>query len=377
VKPLLSTGGALLATLAVVLGARAESVPPDSRLADRIVAIVNTEPITLFELRRAAAPHVARVLREAGRDERKAAQSLQRVVDETLDALIDDILIGEQAKEMDLTIPPEKVDAHIKKIRDANDWSDDELQEELGKLGFASIADYRRHTEREMLKSQVVGIKVASRVKVEETEVDAALRQQMSTAGKVEERRAAHILIRLDELAPPSAEDAARELLSAARAKILSGETTFAAAAKDLSQDTNKQSGGDLGWFVRGDFDPEFEVVAYATKKGGVSEPFRTRFGVHLVTVTDVRDKQLANDTEIEAMKRQLRYQLREKALERVYGQWVRSLRAGAFVQIKDLGLGGSSRAPEPRATPVLEPEGETTPDDGEAPRWEPADKLE
>ncbi|MFO0746512.1 MAG: peptidylprolyl isomerase [Myxococcota bacterium] len=340
----LAAHAALLAT--TLAPARADeptsrpALADGERIADRIVAIVNTEPLTLFELRRAAGPSVAKAVQDAHGDEKKLEKTLKKVVKETLDALVDDILIAAEAKQMDLTVAPEKVDEHIKKIMDANNWSEDDLTEELTKLGFASIADYRRHTEREMLKSQVVGIKVASRVKVEESQVDQALKAQLSSSGTIEERHAAHILIRLDELATPDLVEAAKAKLADARAKILAGSLTFAAAAKAMSDDTNKDTGGNLGWFSRGDFDPAFEKVAFELKKGEVSEPFRTPFGMHIVVVDDMRQKTLASATDLETLKRQIRFQLREQELQRVYLQWVKSLRAEAFVQIKDLGLG-------------------------------------
>lgn len=336
--------------------ARAEApkaaLPEGTRLADKIVAIVNAEPVTLFELRRAAAPQLAKAMHDARGDQNRLERALRKVVKDTLDALVDDILIAAQAKQMDLTVAPEKIDANLQKIQEQNGWTDEEFAEELGKLGFSSVADYRRHTEREMLKSQVVGIKVAGRVKVDEAQVDQALKEQVSASGTIEERHAAHILIRLDELASDEVVDAAKQKLADARAKVLAGQATFAELARQLSDDTNKGSGGDLGWFSRGDFDPSFEDVAYKLKKGEVSEPFRTPFGVHIVLVDDIRQKSLTNAAELETLKKQIRFQLREKELERLYTQWVRSLRTDAFVQIKDLGLGlpgeGDTTAPEP-----------------------------
>lgn len=356
------SGSLIALALAVSSPSFAAEFPPESRVSDRIVAIVNTEPVTLFELRRAAAPNVAMAVREAQGDEQKLDKALKRVVQKTLDALVDDILIADEAKQMDLTVSAEKVDAHINKIKEQNGWSDDDLAAELKKLGFASIADYRRHTEREMLKSQVVGIKVASRVKVDESAVDAALATR-TEGGQVEERKAAHVLVRMDELAQGEAVEKAKALLEAARDKINKGETTFAAVAKDLSDDSNKSAGGDLGWFVQGDFDPDFEKVAFALPKGEVSAPFRTRYGLHIVVIEDIRKKSLSADGDVEAMKRQIRYELREKELERVYSQWVKGLRTEAFVQVKDLGLGDAPVEPAPEPEPEPAPEPEPTPD--------------
>jgi peptidyl-prolyl cis-trans isomerase SurA len=121
--------------------------------------------------------------------------------------------------------------------------------------------------------------------------------------------------------------------------QIESGAISFGDAARQISEDGTRNAGGDLGWFVRGDYDPSFEDVAFATDKGKVSEPFRTTFGLHLVTIVDVREKQLSAPEDAEAVKRQILFRLREKQIERLYKTWVRGLRGDAFVEIKDLGL--------------------------------------
>lgn len=312
--------------------------PADGRLLDRLVAVVNDQPVTMFELQRAAGPQLARAVREPGTPAEREAR-IRAAIDEALDQLVDDILVYAQAAEMDLTVEPAKVDEHIKKIREANGWTEDELAEQLQQLGFASLADYRRHTEREMLKSQVISIKVVSRVKIEQADVDAEYQRQLGASGTLEERRAAHILIRLPETASLEEEAKARELLVETRRQIEAGEISFGDAARKVSQDGTRNAGGDLGWFVRGDYEPSFEEAAFATDKGKISGPFRTPFGLHLVTVVDVRARQMAAPEDTEAVKRQILFRLREKQIERLYKQWVRTLRGDAYVEIKDLGL--------------------------------------
>jgi len=68
---------------------------------------------------------------------------------------------------------------------------------------------------------------------------------------------------------------------------------------------------------------------------GEVSEPFRSRFGMHLAVVTDLRMRDIRGEDDAEKAKQRIRYELREEQLERVYGQWVRGLRSEAFVDIR------------------------------------------
>lgn len=83
----------------------------------------------------------------------------------------------------------------------------------------------------------------------------------------------------------------AEALLSEVRTLIETGATTFSAAASDYSQDGSASTGGDLGWFSRGDMTSTFEGVAYALEPGEIAGPFLTPFGVHLMKLTD-RDEE-------------------------------------------------------------------------------------
>lgn len=112
--------------------------------------------------------------------------------------------------------------------------------------------------------------------------------------------RASHILINCSEKATGKDTAAAYNKAISIRNEILSGKLTFAEAATKYSDDpsardmVNPQNGrlyygnkGDLGYFTVFDLIYPFETAAYNTKVGEVSMPVRTRFGYHLIYVTD------------------------------------------------------------------------------------------
>lgn len=318
--------------------ANADETPvtaPGEAIVDRIVAVVNNEPITLYELRRAAAPFLAREKRRS-QDEAQFVERARQIIRESLDTLVNDILVYSVAKEMAFVIGPEKVDAHIQKVADENGWTEDEMADQLRKMGFASIADYRRHAEREMLKSQVLGVKVLNRIRIDERDVEARYQQEIGSRGKIEERRAAHILLLIDDASDPDQVAEAKERLVKARETIVAGITAFDEMARRLSDDSNKSAGGDLGWFQRGDFDPSFDDVIFAMQEGELSAPFRSRFGMHLALLTGIREREVTSNEDIETAKRRIRMEIREKELERTYNQWLRGLRNESFVSIRN-----------------------------------------
>ena len=94
-----------------------------------------------------------------------------------------------------------------------------------------------------------------------------------------QEVRARHILVKT--------KDEAEKI-----AKEVTGGADFAEAAKKYSQDSGGESGGDLGYFTKGQMVKPFEEAAFSMEKGKVSSPVQSEFGWHIIKVEDKRDRQ-------------------------------------------------------------------------------------
>ena len=145
----------------------------------------------------------------------------------------------------------------------------------------------------------------------------------------VQQVRARHILLR------PSGElsvAAATRRLAQFKIDIQNGTRTFEQLARANSEDGSAAQGGDLGWASPGQFVPEFEEAIAPLPINGLSDPVTTRFGIHLVQVIDRRtitlDKKQQRD--------QARNILREQKFDEAYAEWVRDLRARAYVELRD-----------------------------------------
>jgi peptidyl-prolyl cis-trans isomerase SurA len=103
------------------------------------------------------------------------------------------------------------------------------------------------------------------------------------------EVRAQHILIEVDQYAEAEDTLEAYRKISDIRQKALAGEDFSILARKHSEDPSAAGNSGDLGYFTALQMVYPFENAAYNTRVGAISEPIRTRFGYHLVKVTDRR----------------------------------------------------------------------------------------
>ena len=154
-------------------------------------------------------------------------------------------------------------------------------------------------------------------------------RRQGQATWMVTQTRARHILLR------PSAQMSQTQAiarLNDVRQSIIAGKADFASLARQLSQDGSASQGGDLGWVNPGMFVPEFEQVMNGLRPGQLAEPLVSRFGVHLIEVTDRRNAPLSDQDQ----RTVARNALREKKLEEAYTSWVDDVRSRAYVEMRE-----------------------------------------
>jgi peptidyl-prolyl cis-trans isomerase SurA len=145
----------------------------------------------------------------------------------------------------------------------------------------------------------------------------------------VTQTRARHILLRPS---PQLSQEAAARRLVEFKRQIAANTRSFEQIARDNSEDGSAPQGGELGWVSPGNFVPEFEEAMNALPINGLSDPVVSRFGVHLIQVLERRKTAL----DAKQQREQARAALREQKFEEAYTEWVRDLRARAYVEMRE-----------------------------------------
>ncbi|MGO4324900.1 SurA N-terminal domain-containing protein [Pseudomonas sp. P9_35] len=191
-------------------------------------------------------------------------------------------------------------------------------------------AYYDQHAKEFMTPDQVVidylELKKASffdQVSVKDEDLQAAYQKEIANLS--EQRRAAHILIEVNDKVT---EAQAKTKIEEIQARLAKGES-FEALAKEFSQDPGSaNNGGDLGYAGPGVYDPEFEKALYALNKDQVSAPVRTDFGLHLIKLLGVEAPEVPT---FASLKDKLTRELKTQQVEQRFVEATKQLEDASF----------------------------------------------
>lgn len=191
-------------------------------------------------------------------------------------------------------------------------------------------AYYDQHAKEFMTPDQVVidylELKKSSffdQVTVKDDELQAAYEKE--TANLAEQRRAAHILIEVNDKVT---EAQAKAKIEEVQARLAKGEK-FEALAKEFSQDPGSaNNGGDLGFAGPGVYDPDFETALYGLKQDQVSAPVRSAFGWHLIKLLGVEAPEVPS---FASLKDKLTRELKTQQVEQRFVEATKQLEDAAF----------------------------------------------
>ncbi|WP_301098117.1 peptidylprolyl isomerase [Otariodibacter sp.] len=251
-----------------------------------------------------------------------------------LNDVIDDFLVQRAIQESGIKINYAYVDQMIENIAIQNGITYGQLLDALDYQGI-TLNQYRQQLAHQLLMEGVRQKAIESSIQVHPEEVQ-NLAKEMQDKAKASgtlktttgtQYRISHILIKTN---PILNDNQAKEKLTAIANDINSGKTTFENAAEKNSLDyVSAAEGGDLGWNFLEVYDPTFAKTAQQTKVGVLSKPFKSKFGWHILKVTDTRKADRTKDAYLQKAYQQIINKQAQAASQ----DWVKALKDRADIK--------------------------------------------
>ena len=289
------------------------------------VATVNGQAISYYDFHQAFVSQLQRIEQQQGI---LPGRSYETVKYQTLDLIIGNVLLSQEIANREIKASSAEIDEELQKIIDQFP-SEDDFKRQLEMMGWTE--DYLKAILAEEIQYEKLRDTVIGDIAVSEEEL----------AQAYETVKVSHILVRPegeDEEAWAAAEAESLEIL-----ELLTVDN-FAELAAEYSEDGSASNGGDLGFIKRGWAVPEFEETAFKLGVNEISEPVRSSFGYHIITVTDRKE---AAGEEFEEAKADLTKSIQtEKGQEKLQG-WFEELRSEAEIIVTDFQMNAFKQAVE------------------------------
>ena len=265
-----------------------------ARTFDRIVAHVNDDVVTQWELDTLVKQRAMELQQVYRFSEREAQQEAERQRAELLDRLIRQMLLLEAALTLKITVTDAEVEQYIKDFKNRYQIeTDEELREQLNREGLTLVA-FREQSERNLKSEKLVMGRIVPRLQIRDTEVQQFFeenREQLPT--KADKVRLRHLFIAFKPM--ETDRNATLEKVNAAREAIADEPDRFESVAQRYAPPQNANS--QVGKLIEASreelnsFPETFQTVLATLKTGEMSEPIEANEGLYVFRVETQTDE--------------------------------------------------------------------------------------
>jgi peptidyl-prolyl cis-trans isomerase SurA len=304
----------------------------DLRFADGIVAIVEDKIITVDDIRRDIGPLIPTLQKEA-RNEQEFSQKIEALQDDIIQNRIDRVLIVKEfnkPKDGDeknkRQVPASVIDNSISEIQITQfDGDRSKFLAYLRSRGL-TLREFRREQEEDIIYNYMRQQQHKSQSIVSPVKVETYYKENKDRFYQEDSA-----LLRVIQFTRANSEDDAvlRAKAQTVLAKFHAGNS-FSELARQFSQDTRRNKGGDWGWTKRSDMRKEFSDVLFTLKKGEACEPILTPEGSFLLYV---EDRKFAGIQPLDEVRDEIERILAQQMTRLSQERWLERLRRNGYVK--------------------------------------------
>lgn len=288
----------------------------NAEVVDKIVAIVNDDIITLYDLKKHTKSYMDKI-NSSGYSDDKRSKMIEAVNRNMLNVLIDGSLTEQEARRYQISISDDEVEKAVNNFIQAKSLTQEEFKKVLEYEGI-SYSDYTVNIRKQLLQARIINAAVKSKVVITEDDVKTYYNANIDQYGKQAKYHLRNIVLR-----DPVDARIVKERLEKGQSFII--------LAKQFSIAPNASEGGDLGLFNISNFSDEIKKVISVMNKGDHSEIIATPQGLQIFFVQDVVKN---SDRAYEKVSKEIQNLLYQEEVKKKFENWLKTLKENAHIKI-------------------------------------------
>ncbi len=300
----------------------------DAVVVDRIVAVVNDDLITLYDLNKTLKPYEENI-RALGYTPERERETLFKLRTDLLNRLIDRKLTDQVIKKNNIAVSEAEIDTALERLKEARSLTDEDLRTGLGQQGL-TLEEYRKNIKQQLLRNRLVNREIKSKIVITEDDSKiyyAAHREKYAIETKY---HIWNISMRLSEFADESTKSLALEKMDAVTTKLTQGRTFESLAAED-SDSPMAPKGVDLGLYRLDELSAQLQKAVGVMKAGDFSPILKTDMGYQIIYVQKIVETDAKSLAEVKSEIQEILY---NEAVDNRFQAWLEELRKRAHIKI-------------------------------------------
>ena len=300
----------------------------ETEVVDRIVAVVNNEIITLYDLNQAFAPYAGNI-RALKYPPEKERQMLFQVRQDLLDQLIDGMLADQQVKRGQIMVNQKEIDNTIERLKESRQFTDEQLRQGLASQGM-TMEEYRQEIEEQLLRSRLVNREVKSKIVITKEDIKDYYESHREQYAGEKKYHLWNLFIKVPSNSDESERSASRNLMEANLVKLKQGQS-FESLIDELKNSPSAMRGTDLGLYRLEELSEQLRQVVKNMKTGEFSALLDSNFGYQIIYIQNIEETQAKP---LEAVEAEVEEKLYTESVDNRYQEWLEQLRARSHIRI-------------------------------------------
>jgi len=298
-----------------------------AEVIDRVVAVVNSDIITLSELEEQGKDALRRA--EGEEDQEAAAEEIKR---QLLSQLVERKLTQQEAEKAGIEVSDSELDGAFTQILKRNSTDSASFEQGLASIG-KTVEEYRNLIKEELRKRKLINQQVRSKIVITDSKIREYYDRHYSAANVPEGYHVLQLGFSWDEEGGEASREEARKRAEHVIAELQGGRS-FRELADDFSDLPSARDGGDLGFLKKDEMASYMRDVLVGMKPGEISGIVETPAGYQIFKLLSSREGDLVAQSPYEAVREEIADLVYREEVGKQYDKWVQDLRSQSYVKI-------------------------------------------